>query len=277
MWRYYENIQFCSQDFAQTKNSFVSLPAFTFSKAKKKNISAYGDPTDPILNPPTLNFFWLFQKKKKKIPTLAVHNTLEPPGTHFARSRESPYVHSFSWRFTCKWGYVIESRVFPSICVLRHQNRRCFTEFGAIFVARIACVTKMAGRIEGAISDRGDFDIGNAEWEEIEVIEEYDHLAELLGNVLQDDEEDVQPDFARFIGESTGDSDRFQRRVTSSFTRRWSTFLSFKSLIKHRISFFCFILNLFCESLCRKQTGTEPNEWGRKVLPRAHLSGTDMK
>ena len=87
-------------------------------------MSAYGDPTDPILNPPTLNFFWLFQKKK--IPTLAVRNTLEPPGTHFARSRESPYVHSFSWRFTCKWGYVIESRVFPSICVLRHQNRSYF-------------------------------------------------------------------------------------------------------------------------------------------------------
>ena len=62
-----------------------------------------------------------------------------------------------------------------------------------------------------------------------------------------------------------------------SLTQRWSTFLSFKSLIKHRISFFCFILNLFCESLCRKQTGTEPNKWGRKVFPRDHLSGTDMK
>ena len=129
----------------------------------------------------------------------------------------------------------------------------------------------------GALSDRSEFDIGDPDWEGIEELEEYNHLADLLGNVLQDDEEDVQPDFARFIGESTGDSDRFQRRVTSSFTRRWSTFLSFKSLIKHRISFFCFILNLFCESLCRKQTGTEPNKWGRKVFPRDHLSGTDMK
>ena len=196
-----------------------------------------------------------------------MRNTLEPPGTHFARSRESPYVHSFSWRFTCKWGYVIESRVFPSICVLRHQNRSYFR-------------CENGGAKWRALSDRSEFDIGDPDWEEIEEIEEYDHLAELLGNVLQDDEEDVQPDFARFIGESTGDSDRFQRRVTSkssSFTRRWSTFLSFKSLIKHRISFFCFILNLFCESLCRKQTGTEPNKWGRKVFPRDHLSGTDMK
>ena len=76
----------------------------------------------------------------------------------------------------------------------------------------------MAVQNEGALSDRSEFDIGDPDWEEIEEIEEYDHLAELLGNVLQDDEEDVQPDFARFIGESTGDSDRFQRRVTSSFT-----------------------------------------------------------
>lgn len=77
----------------------------------------------------------------------------------------------------------------------------------------------MAEVDDGALSDGSDFDIADAELEEAEEIEEYDHVADLWANLLGESDDENQEEFRGFIGEWTADPNSFKPAATNDYLR----------------------------------------------------------
>ena len=117
-------------------------------------MSAYGDPTDPILNPPTLIFFGFFNKKKKSRPWLCTI-----PLSH----REPTLLDRGNPRMCTASRDISHANESTSLKVGYSRQCACFViKIGGILRSYFRCENGGAKpSFEGTLSDRGEFDIGD--------------------------------------------------------------------------------------------------------------------